>query len=480
MNIMKNSTSTVDNIRHAFEATWMKEREIHLSLGGADAPTRTLSVPKSYPEDIPLRVGQIRRLASSLVPAEEAVYVAVVDVVMEEGEYLVVPFSRYSVPAFTSELFVGQGADTELTTLVCWNSAWLAALPGSPVVGDLDLDLCAMAAELLRYWSFGGDLSAEVEEFTGTPIRSSEDPRVAYQQEEMDRCAGLGLLLWEDESPDTAIVHGGQAHADDTLACAVLAARYPGIHIHRRVPTKGEMEDPKVLCVDIGMQYDPRKGNFDHHQGGGEVEGRCAFHLILRDMFPGVSDEYLLEALPWLGTVNHLDCHGPKAMADTLGIAVPVLFKAQFNPIGQMLIGLFGSKDQHGPDTPVYSVLQSLGETILKEVESFGYRQKELSSRIHMNVCKGLQVLHLPPKEGEKNPQEGLSVWQRKNAPEAGISVSVNLRGGISLFRIDDHPRVDFCKLEGKAGVSFVHANGFIAVVDTWEQAVMLLEHAIE
>lgn len=64
------------------------------------------------------------------------------------------------------------------------------------------------------------------------------------------------------------ITHSGNFHTDEVFACAVLSLLHDGnVEIERS-------RDPKVWAtgdyvVDVGAEYDPSRGRFDHHQEGG-------------------------------------------------------------------------------------------------------------------------------------------------------------------------------------------------------------------
>ncbi len=62
----------------------------------------------------------------------------------------------------------------------------------------------------------------------------------------------------------TVAVHNGTFHADDVLAVAILRLLYPKIKIIRtRDPEKFNKAD---FRVDVGRRYNPKTGDFDHHQ----------------------------------------------------------------------------------------------------------------------------------------------------------------------------------------------------------------------
>ena len=65
----------------------------------------------------------------------------------------------------------------------------------------------------------------------------------------------------------TIVTHGGIFHADDVFAVATALLLYPDLQVIRsRDPEAIQRAD---IVVDAGMEYDPQKFRFDHHQVGG-------------------------------------------------------------------------------------------------------------------------------------------------------------------------------------------------------------------
>lgn len=68
------------------------------------------------------------------------------------------------------------------------------------------------------------------------------------------------------------ITHPGIFHADEV--CAIAYLQHLNVInsqtvILRKVPTVEELNDPTILVLDIGGQYQPELNNYDHHQRGG-------------------------------------------------------------------------------------------------------------------------------------------------------------------------------------------------------------------
>ena len=64
----------------------------------------------------------------------------------------------------------------------------------------------------------------------------------------------------------TVAAHGNSFHADDVFAAAVLMALHPGATLIRTRDMK--LIAAADFAVDVGGEWDPARGRFDHHQKG--------------------------------------------------------------------------------------------------------------------------------------------------------------------------------------------------------------------
>lgn len=260
------------------------------------------------------------------------------------------------------------------------------------------------------------------------------------------------------------VTHPGRAHADDFIACCFLVSKY-NIPVFRRSPTQEDIADPCVIVVDVGGEYSPTCENYDHHHDSPLVKNKCALELVLSAHFNEYESD-INDVFPWLKTVSAMDNYGPASVAKNLGLETPQkLFATQLNPIGPMVLEIFSKQEEIYLFSFEYSLVQKIGDMMTKNLRMFRRRQEHLERYVYPKEIKGLKVLFYYGTENEENPQDGLTEFQRKHHPDAAISVSPNPRGGVSLFRIDNHPRVDFNRVRGDPEVEFAHNNGFLAVV---------------
>jgi len=107
-------------------------------------------------------------------------------------------------------------------------------------------------------------------------------------------------------------VHDGNFHSDDVFAIAVLKLIHPKLkYIRSRDQEKLSKVDARI---DVGFSYDPRKGNFDHHQkeGAGKRENNipyAAIGLIWKQFGKElVSQDWIFECID-KKLIQHLDAH---------------------------------------------------------------------------------------------------------------------------------------------------------------------------
>lgn len=68
------------------------------------------------------------------------------------------------------------------------------------------------------------------------------------------------------------VTHSGKFHADEVFAVATLLLVHEGEEMEIVRSREPEIIETGDIVVDVGGEYDPRKGRFDHHQAGGAGE----------------------------------------------------------------------------------------------------------------------------------------------------------------------------------------------------------------
>jgi len=263
------------------------------------------------------------------------------------------------------------------------------------------------------------------------------------------------------------VVHPGNAHRDEVLACglAVASGRVDPLQtvVERKDPTAKELRDPEVLVLDVGMRHDPATNCFDHHQSG--FRNDCALSLLAKATPFTASTTYhdVFSIQEWYQNTILLDTRGPTATAKKLGLE-------EF-PFG--LLSPFESVILCKFEREPTGMLPMLGEVVRKLFAEAGVKQTafEMLEQYHrvgtvdVNNDSGgkTKLFYLFVPNYDKD-QRYVSQWANHKKFEFAFSVTPDDRGdGWTLYRFADNPHLDFAKIDGHESITFAHGSGFIA-----------------
>lgn len=263
----------------------------------------------------------------------------------------------------------------------------------------------------------------------------------------------------------TIITHPGGSHKDDLIAVCVLAAIH-GCPVVRREPTAEELADPEVAIVDIGGSHDPALSNFDHHHFPREHPPTCALSLVLDHL--GLYQD-ALRFCDWLETAEWFDSRGPKKTAEWLGVPRRAVSRLN-SPIDTTLLRRFGQLTRLEPGEPLYAVMQMVGGDLLEYLRLARERLDFVTSRVQRwSIRSGsdvIETLFLPRTEEEADePSAMLGSYiraQKLDGIVAAVAYPDRRGGGYGIGRHEDHPGLDFSRVEGQPDVHFAHKSGFM------------------
>lgn len=257
------------------------------------------------------------------------------------------------------------------------------------------------------------------------------------------------------------IVHPGKSHLDERLAVALaLAANDIIVPVYRREPTEDELQNQEVLVIDIGGRLDEWSQNFDHHQLPREHAPECAFSLVAKAI--GVAED-LESFFDWFSTWRKIDSKGPFQWAKESGVDWGAA-SSLLNPDMDIVAEWWEEAHDETPvDEALVRRLKKQGEKILIAAESCSFFCEDAENRRSWTPINGVQVFDLTWAD----PSDALAygdAYAKRHAASGGIIVSKDDRGpGLALFRRNDDPAVDFCRVAGDPEVTFSHSGGFIA-----------------
>ncbi|WP_052548897.1 MYG1 family protein [Enhygromyxa salina] len=275
----------------------------------------------------------------------------------------------------------------------------------------------------------------------------------------------------------TILTHPGGAHKDDLLAVCVLIAKY-GAPVVRRDPTQAELDDPKVAIIDVGGVHDPARMDFDHHHFPREHAPTCALSLVLDHL--GIYAD-ALRFCDWLEPAEWFDSRGPTKTAKWLG--VPRKAISQLNsPIDITLLRRFAKKSQLAAGDPLYEFMRFVGEDLLEYLrvarERIDFAAKHAQ---RWSVARGpelgdsIEAVFLPRTDpASDEPSIAVGNYVRAAGLEHTIAAIVypDRRGdGYGIGRYEDHPKLDFSRVEGQPDVHFAHKSGFMCKTSATDPA---------
>lgn len=273
------------------------------------------------------------------------------------------------------------------------------------------------------------------------------------------------------------IVHPGPAHRDEFLAACLLLTAGKVDVVWRRDYTPDDLTHKECYVVDQGKVHDPELNNFDHHQFPRESEPTCSVTLILPAI--GVNVDLARQIWTWLPFTELLDSKGPFATAKSLGMD-PDAFFSTLSPIEISMLRWFEQQDCIQPDASGWHWMKMIGEEKLNYYRDVRERLGFLGRRAQFYEVAGFHVCDVRMISKDANPVLGLEIFLKSIQHDVPVTITRDQRSnGISLFRRNDDPRLDFSKIEGEEGVSFAHKGGFLAIIDASMSPLPFIEKAL-
>jgi len=263
----------------------------------------------------------------------------------------------------------------------------------------------------------------------------------------------------------TILTHPGGAHKDELLAVCVLVAKH-GAPVVRRDPTPDELADPAVAVVDVGGEHAPERSNYDHHHFPREHPPTCALSLVLDDLGLYEDAKHFCD---WLEPAEWFDSRGPGKTAEHLGVPRRAISRLS-SPIDGTLLRRFAASSEIAPGEPLYEFMRFVGEDLLDYLrvahdrQAFVRAHAERWSLEHGDDT--IEAVFLPRTDPPADePRIAVSTYVRGEELEGVVAAVVypdRRGGGFGIGRYEDHPRLDFSRVEGEPDVHFAHKSGFM------------------
>ncbi|MDX2368709.1 MAG: MYG1 family protein [Colwellia sp.] len=137
----------------------------------------------------------------------------------------------------------------------------------------------------------------------------------------------------------TIATHNGNFHADDVFSIAALKSIFPSFNLIRTRDLA--LIDKADIVIDVGGEYNPDTGRFDHHQRGGAGEREngipySSFGLIWQkyglEICQGNQDVANSVDTGLVSTIDAIDCGHVKGVSQGISLSQTI---SMFNPTWQ-------------------------------------------------------------------------------------------------------------------------------------------------
>jgi uncharacterized UPF0160 family protein len=137
----------------------------------------------------------------------------------------------------------------------------------------------------------------------------------------------------------TIATHNGNFHADDVFSIAALKNIFPSFKLIRTRDL--EVISKADIVIDVGGEYDPESGRFDHHQRGGAGEREngipySSFGLVWQkyglEICGGNQDIANSVDSGLVSTIDAIDCGYVKGVSEGISLSQTI---SMFNPTWQ-------------------------------------------------------------------------------------------------------------------------------------------------
>lgn len=262
------------------------------------------------------------------------------------------------------------------------------------------------------------------------------------------------------------VTHPGGAHKDELLACALLIAHNP-VRIFRRSPRADELAASDIAVVDIGHCHQSELLNFDHHQFERGTEPTCSLSLVLKHLGLYHAAQRFCK---WLPLTERLDCWGPQATADWIGLDRSQ-FSAMNSPIDIGLLSLFGQQSELCPGEPLYEIIRSIGEELIiflkLQSSRIAYLEQHVQTWHFYAGADVRKVLFLAKSSDQPDRVTAAFSDYIESANMADNLCALvypdSRREGYGLKRFEDASPIYLSEIATEPDVHFVHTSGFLA-----------------
>jgi hypothetical protein len=178
----------------------------------------------------------------------------------------------------------------------------------------------------------------------------------------------------------------------------------------------------------------------------------------------------------WLEPAEWFDSRGPNKTAEWLGVSREAVARLN-SPIDVTLLRRFAREKRLESGQTLYEVMRFIGDDLLDFLATARERldRTELFAETwDLDVKVKAQVVFLPRSATSPDePSASLNRYVRAKGLQNDVVALIypDRRGdGYGISRFDDHPRLDFSRVQDEQDVHFAHTSGFMCKTTATER----------
>ncbi|PMP97548.1 MAG: hypothetical protein C0169_02740 [Thermodesulfobacterium geofontis] len=270
------------------------------------------------------------------------------------------------------------------------------------------------------------------------------------------------------------ISHKKPHHADDFFAISILKIHYD-VPIELKVPqeiSQEEINDPHILLIDVGGEYNPELLNFDHHQ---DINLPCSLVLVL-NWLP-IEDKKIILNSTFLKGIDVIDRKGPKGL---LEVGISLEWNEELDTIRKIILSSEPHPEIGKTFLEVCKMNLSYQDSwktlfqILDEKKLLEQGKEKIEKEEKLYQEKKAKVIFFDTKKGKVAfSYETLAPHHQKFFKETEVillieknSMKENHTSIIKNTQLPETKDIDLLKVFSIYPKVFIHQNGFIAVID--------------
>jgi hypothetical protein len=292
------------------------------------------------------------------------------------------------------------------------------------------------------------------------------------------------------------ITHSGNAHLDDFLSVCVLLCKDKQVDtIERKAEvSEEEAKDTNIWKIDIGMEYDPNKRAFDHHQEGIDD---CAFSLLLKNW--EIWDRSK-EVYSWIPAMVKIDTSGLGTVLSHHRVSYETYFRLS-SFVEESLMQWFQKCNiiSKKKNKLLFYTMKGIGKQFFAGIKTYYQLIDEIQSKLEVKVIgdegeeedlsKGIPILFFLTKKPKYNSHllRIFNSYKEQHFPNyhGGWITAYTYdrpKGTICLRRHGNPKNVDLSRLKSLEKTEFAHPKGFVAVVEKMSDIELknYIQHAIK